>query len=79
VNDLYEREEVKKDPLTEDIDALDFSQRVYHLLKRYGINTMRELLEFDDLKIPGIGPMALEEVDNKLEKIREEIEGEKWE
>jgi DNA-directed RNA polymerase alpha subunit len=73
LDDLYEIKMEKKDPLLEDIEQLEFSQRVYYLLKRQQINTVGELLNYDVKRIPRIGPKTLVEILNKIDEIRNKI------
>jgi transcriptional regulator with XRE-family HTH domain len=75
VDDLYEEIKEQADPLDEDIYELELSQRVYNAIKRNRINTIRELINLD-LQWIKLGPKALEEIENKLNKYKEKIKGE---
>jgi DNA-directed RNA polymerase alpha subunit len=70
IDDLVAEEKEKTDPLNEDIYELDLSQKIYNALKRQSINTIKELIDYDINKIKGLGPKALEEIDNKLNEYR---------
>lgn len=67
------QEEGDQSPLTSiSIDNLDLSVRSYNCLKRAGINTVGELIEFNEeemLKVRNLGRKSLEEVLNKLDEL----------
>ena len=65
-----EEEELNPDPLQDDIYDLDFSTRVYNALKRHGINTVQDLLNYDGRKIKKLGQKGMEEVENKIREIK---------
>ena len=61
----------------ESIDALDFSVRVYNVLKRAGIDTVDQLLRTPDdelVKIRHLSKRCLDEIHNKLEVYKSDIE-----
>lgn len=54
------------------IEDIDLSVRAYHCLKRYGINTIEELINLteDDLdKIRNIGRIHKQEIINKVNSL----------
>jgi hypothetical protein len=63
---------MKKIFSNEPLETLDLSVRVHHSLRRAGINTIGDLLEFkakgNISKIRNIGDKSLKEIDEKLEK-----------
>lgn len=74
VDDMYEEEKESSNPLDEDIYELDLSQRVYNALKRHQINTIRELLNCDDLsKVKKLGKKGIEEIETKIKEIRGQL------
>ena len=74
VDDLYEEVKEKKDLCKTNLEELDYSPRVYNLLKRNGINSVNDLLNFDLERIQSLGPKAKNEIESKLSKIRKEFE-----
>ncbi|MFJ5718332.1 DNA-directed RNA polymerase subunit alpha C-terminal domain-containing protein [Neobacillus sp. NPDC093127] len=75
IGDLVGEVEEKKDLRKMFIDELEYSQRVFTILKRNGINTVGDLIDYDLGNLRKAGPKAIHEVEVKLEKIRKEIEG----
>lgn len=62
---------------SESIDALDFSVRVYNVLKRSGIDTVEQLQDMSDYELTafrGMSKKCLDEIHNKLEAYNVEEE-----
>ncbi len=70
---LVEKEESKKEKILEmNIEDLDLSVRSYNCLKRAGINTVDELVQWDEdemMKVRNLGRKSLEEVQQKLAQL----------
>lgn len=70
---IYEAAKLPEDPLDDPIELLDLPAAVYFPLRRYyyqKVNTIRDLLEADVKKVPGIGPKHQETIRLALEKYR---------
>ena len=67
---LVEKEEDKKDQiLYKSIEELDLSVRPYNCLKRIGINTVSDLINYTELeimRIRNLGKKSLDEIHNKV-------------
>lgn len=62
---------------SESIDALEFSARVYNVLKKAGIDTVGQLLHTPDselVKIRNLSKRCLDEIHSKLDAYRSDIE-----
>ena len=55
------------DALSASIDSLNLSARSWNGLTRAGINTVKDILDFDDLlKVPNLGQVSVQEIQNKV-------------